>query len=89
MELAFKLLGWLKKFSPESADGAGVDRLVDSYHAGTADLHCSAILTLNLQMLVLPVAYDTLAFFFRGFPAPAREDGEMVPVVNGMSAFLI
>lgn len=59
------------------------------YLRGTADLHCSAILTLNLQMLVLPVAYDTLAFFFRGFPAPAREDGEMVPVVNGMSAILI
>lgn len=88
MELAFSCLS--SKFPPESADGTGVDRLVDPYHAGTADLHRSAILTLNLQMFVLPVTYDTLSFFlFRGFSTPAGDDGKVAPVVNGMSAMLI
>lgn len=62
----------LLKFSPESAYRAGVNALVDSYHAGTANFHSSAVLALHLQMAIIPVADDALShLFFHRFSAPA------------------
>lgn len=78
------------KLPPESTDGTGVDALVDPYHTNTTDRHGAAVLALNLQMFVVPVADNALSFsFLLGFSAPARGYCQVTSVVYGMSAMLV
>lgn len=64
--------------------------MVDADYTGATNFHAAAVLALDLEVVFLPTEDHTFPhFFFRGFPAPARDDGEVTSLVYWMPAMLV